>query len=200
MFILPETKSLVVVAGHLGRYLPKSRFTCQIDHEAVRRRGGPVPCLRLRRIRLKRAKDYCGQHAGPCRVTPGFARPHPKTRYLEGADWVAFDDMLNDILDRHKVVADVWSHGNEFVAKYVIRRGAERRTAYPSTWVFLRGGEFEIWDCDPEVAGFSSAWFGTSRDAARSSYAAGTPGIPEWRLSRSRKWEKLLAANHHGDH
>jgi hypothetical protein len=195
MFILPEQVALERVEALLRRYEPASRFTFRVERERSRYNAGKNgrPALRLRSVRLKAAKDYCGQHAGPCQAQ--FARPHRRERYLEGADWVALDDMINDVLDRHRIAADVWSKGREFSGPYYVRRGRCRRTRYGLRVERSGGRNFVLWTADEAEAGWSADHYGATRDAPRSEYPAGTPGIPEWRRSRARRWERLLAAD-----
>lgn len=218
MFVLPgDDDRLGWIAHRLVHYREKSRFRFDVAYDDVRVKGRHRRCLRLRRIRLLQAKDYCGQHAGPCPLR-GVPHKNPRATYLEGGDWVAFDDMINDVLDRHRIEADVWSVGREFVKPYYIRRGRMRRTAYPGVWMRGRTAAerythprfvataphaalaFLTWNCDEAVAGWSDAGFGQRRDQPRSAYEEGTPGIPEWRRSKSRRLERLLAASHHEDH
>jgi hypothetical protein len=75
-------------------------------------------------IRLTYNKDYCGNHPFPCPVRPGGNRPHKRTKCLEGADWVGFNDMINDVLDSLGVVCDAGS------SHCKIRKAGERRMNY----------------------------------------------------------------------
>lgn len=209
MFILPEGATPAAAHARLLAAAEKSRFTFRAETEPARHGGrgtGGRDSLRLRMIRLRRAKHYCGQHAGPCPANPLFEAPHRACRYLEGADWVAFDDMINDVLDRHRIEARVWSKGTEFLRPYFIRRGRARRTAYGAVRMTRHGGRlvavpddypghaFWVWDPDEANGAFADSHFGARADAPRSSFPAGTPGIPEWRLSRSRRLQRLLGA------
>lgn len=202
MFVVPTGGFNIERFAQLlwNRYLPKSRFTLRIDYEDVRYRRQRYRAIRLRNIRLRTKKFYCGQHAGPCPIRPfGGEKKHTKSRYLEGADWVGFDDMLNDILDRHRMEATIWSAGLEFKEKFFVRLHQQRRTIYPAHWERQFDTDFMVWDCAVDAGGFTAKHFGTTRDVQRSEYPEGTPGIAEWRLSKSRKLERLLAT-HHEDH
>lgn len=53
--------------------------------------------IEMRKIRLKEAKEFCGQHAGPC-VT-FTSKPRPVSHLLEGDDWIRFNDVVNDVID-----------------------------------------------------------------------------------------------------
>lgn len=98
-----------------------SRFKATVRQD---RRGVHISC-----VRLKRAKPYCGQHPGPCLA---FGRRHIKATYLEGLDWVGWNNLINDALDRHAIEADVWSYNRESLEhRYFVRRGRQRRVSYP---------------------------------------------------------------------
>ena len=142
--------------------LARSRFTATLVDE----RHGRWFVLNIYDVRLRQKKDYCGNHAGPCLVRE---KRHFETRYLEGADWVAFNDMLNDVLDRLEAAADVAS------GHCTVRRGRRRRVHY--------GANGQIWDRYGYEGDYED-WCG--RKAARSTYPDSTPGIPEWRLRKRR--------------
>lgn len=55
-----------------------------------------------------------------CPVRPGGNFPHRKLNFLEGSDWISFNDLINDLLDNLRVSADVRS-------SLVIIRKDERR-------------------------------------------------------------------------
>lgn len=115
--------------------------------------------IELRNIRLAKNKHYCGNHAGPCRARGGT---HRKAAFLEGNDWVEFNDCINDILDRLNLAADVFTSACE------VRRGRMRRRVYDG----VDGGEFhkkghadDYDDC-----------CGNQTPASRSWSPPGTPG------------------------
>jgi hypothetical protein len=111
----------------------KSRFTAELEYD---KKYG----IKLYNIRLKRAKPYCGQHPGPCVAL--FPRPHRNHRYLEGLDWVGWNQMLNDVLDKMEVEADAFSFNRESLTpRYFIRRGRLRRLKYPYEY----RGNFAHW-------------------------------------------------------
>jgi hypothetical protein len=196
LFIVPFNASLDRVERLFEHYLPKSRFRLLFDRQRVSQRISAKPyaesfALRLLQIRLKNKKYYCGQHPGPCPINRIFAPPpHPLCHLLEGLDWVSLDDMVNDILDRHSIEALVWSHGTEFDRKFFIRRHQQRRTNYPMR--LFRYPDVWAWETHQSLAEWDSSHFGVSNDATRSRYPEGTPGVPEWRLSKGRKMERLL--------
>jgi hypothetical protein len=91
-------------------------------------KGGEIQLLG---VRLKTPKFYYGN--GPVANSEpskrkGWNRNAPrkpaKLSFLEGLDWIEFNDSLNDFCDHHKLRADISS------ARCVIRRGWLRRTKY----------------------------------------------------------------------
>lgn len=150
------------IAHLLYQKLLLSRFTADITTTPRR--------VEMRNIRLKAKKDYCGNHPLPCPVRPGQAhKPHKHHKFLEGADWVAFNDMVNDVLDAHNITANV---GSSLVTT---RMGDERCVCY---------------DSQPLGNGIDNEWRKNSgcfenhmgeTDVARSDYPPGTPGIPQWK-------------------
>jgi hypothetical protein len=67
------------------------------------RKGEKRYVIEMRSIRLRVAKPYCGQHAGPCQVD----RPLRKSRYLETHDWIDLHKIVNDAHDKCRVQADI---------------------------------------------------------------------------------------------
>lgn len=138
-----------------------SRFTCEV--RVVHRKRVPNR-ITIHNIRLKEAKIYCGSHPYACDIEGGR-----KAKYLEGADWVEFNDRLNDILDRLEVSADVKS------AVCILRKGTRRRTHYDG---FLRNAfinEFQ-WHMDTHDDNYMD-YCGVVAPA--SYYPLGTPGLYE---------------------
>lgn len=126
--------------------------------------------LALKAIRLRVSKDYCGNHAFACDVAnPRRAgRPHRHTKFLEGADWVAFNDLVNDVCDLLGLYAHVWSDALNVDRGIVVRRGYERCVRY-----FARVSQGGDW-----------CRFGEYRDCRDkrivADYPAGTPGYPRY--------------------
>lgn len=166
MWILP-TKKPNVEAGDLydGRVcaavqaaVAASRFTADV---AVARLGSKCG-VKVSRVRLRRKKGYCGAHPGPCLVG---GRRHTVASYLEGNDWIGFNHLVNDALDRLGAEWDFFSFNRESLTpRYFARRGRRRRVAYP--YEYHPSGRFAHWtqggdDCfedycgkpPPEVAG-----------------------------------------------
>lgn len=101
------------LAGVVEHWLSKSRFTASVETGKGR--------VKLRTIRLKIAKPYCGNHAFLC---PFDGRRKRRATFLEGADWVDFNDQLNDLLDSLEIDAIVAS------SVCTIREGRNRRVSY----------------------------------------------------------------------
>lgn len=134
-----------------------SRFTMELERVPGKR----VHRVMIRNVRLRESKHYCGAHAGPCQINPLFHKPHRKAKFLEGADWVAFNDMLNDLLDEMGIHADVSS------SVCVIRKGLERCVEYDGK----DGQDFNKFGRYANCIG----------QQVKAKYPAGTPGIDEWR-------------------
>jgi hypothetical protein len=148
-----------LVRDGLARFLPASRFVIG-DMDTVRRsrKGWEV---RLFLVRLKVKKGYCGNHPGPCVLT---GKKHFVTNYLEGLDWVSFNDLVNDLLDELGLEADVRSH-------IWVRRGGKRRIDYG-----IKYGPFghADWERDGDYADYRG------KSATATEYPHGTPGIFGW--------------------
>lgn len=80
--------------------------------------------VEIREVRLTYNKDYCGNHPFACPVRPGGHRAHKKLKYLEGSDWVGFNDLLNDVLDSLRVICDAAS------SHVIIRKAGARCMRY----------------------------------------------------------------------
>lgn len=154
--LLEVSSNIDVVQEELIAILETSRFIVNgltTTRPTKTYKGGIVE---LREIRLKEPKPYCGNHAGPCLIE----RPHRKARYLEGLDWVEFNDLVNSVLDRLHIPADVAS------SACTIRKGLKRRVVY-------EGGPNGDWDKTGRSQDYED-WCG--KDAPSSNYPMGTPG------------------------
>src|SRR5947209_8616203 len=127
-----ESQALQVITT-LYSYLDRSRFTMGSVETVKRPRKGVE--VRLFSIRLKMSKGYCGNHPGARRV---IGRKHAPHKFLEGLDWCSFNDMVNDLLDRLDLDADVRS------TTCWVRKGGKRRTCYG-----MVGGVFGHADWEP---------------------------------------------------
>lgn len=118
----------------------------------------------LQRIRLKESKVYCGSHPFACDINGGC-----KSNFLEGADWVEFNDLINDVLDSLHVEANVQS------TVCIIRKGMKRRIRY---WGRLTNSFINeyTWDLDEHDTYFENY---CGMIAPNSEYPEGTPGLYE---------------------
>lgn len=123
-------------------------------------------------IRLREAKDNCGNHPGPCVLT---GKKHKVNKYLEGRDWVAFNDTVNDVLDACRF--DGWA-GTSVVT---IRQGPSRRVHYGATYTRYPHTD---WDKDGTAADYEDC---RGRKAPRSRCPADTPGLVGWRRKRKKQ-------------
>ena len=88
-------------------------------------------CIRVKPVRLVKAKPYCGNHPGECVVNPFLgARKKPNATYLEWDDWVAFHGLVNRVLNRFRSDANVWSTPADVRGKMWIRRGRLSRVKW----------------------------------------------------------------------
>jgi hypothetical protein len=115
----------------LTERLEKSRFTATLTPSTTRDRAGEYPAILVKPVRLRQAKPYCGQHAGECQINP-FTGPRrkPNAKYLEFEDWVAFHGVVNAVLNRLRVHADVWSDPLETRGRMWIRKDTKARVRY----------------------------------------------------------------------
>lgn len=141
------------VEKRLWKMIYGSRFSFHIDQSKP-------DTLSIHRVRLKVAKSFCGNHPGAC---PVGGAPKIKRNFLEGADWVEFNDRINWILDDYSLSADVSS------AICIVRKETFRRIAYSGE----PGAE---WDRDCPSDDYVDC---CGRKAARpkSDFPIGTPGI-----------------------
>lgn len=143
----------------LHNAIDNSRFTVnKIEDQSNSRNNW----LKLREIRLRTKKDYCGNHPGAC---VGLLQRHRKGVWLEGADWVEFNDLVNDVCDRFNIYAEIST------TVCILRKGFERRVYYG---MYSRGF-FTEWNRD-EPGGFEDY---CGKIAPDSEYPYGTPGLYE---------------------
>lgn len=155
---LPKEYDLLgIIEYNLLRVLSTSRFNARVERHSNK--------ITIHDVRLKEKKDYCGNHPFACPVRP-FETKHKKLKYLEGADWVGFNDMVNDVLDSLEVAANVQS------SLVIIRKGNKRAVRY---WGHATNFFNNEWNKD---TGDFENWIG--RKAPRSQFPEGTPGIAEY--------------------
>lgn len=111
-----------------ARLVKEGKFSA-IFVSGIDRVGRPI--ILVQNVRLVKAKAYCGNHPGPCVVNPyAGARPKPVNKHLEWDDWVRFHSLVNRVLNRFHVEADVWSQPRDARGKFWIRRGKVSRVRY----------------------------------------------------------------------
>lgn len=149
--------------SHLGAAIVEAfkgtRFTLEV-------RGTPKG-FDLKKVRLTSKKQYCGNHPNECVLTHDT---HRNTRFLEGADWVEFNDTLNNILDKLNASADIYSKPLEIKDKLFVRKGFERRINYDSKMV----GRFFVWDGSGTESDYENF---CNKIAPKSTFPEGTPGV-----------------------
>ncbi len=159
---LEEKSRTAEVMNAIIEGIASSRFTAGVRHG---KRDGQIEIgWKECGVRLRNKKGYCGNHAGPCRLGGGR---HAKARYLEGSDWIGWNDMINDILDRLYISANVKN------SLLIIRKGRKRRLEY---WSVDNGGEWnkdELDECYDDYCG---------QEPPITEFPEGTPGIASYRL------------------
>lgn len=139
----------------LGHAMDLSPFTCEVRIKSEK-------IVTLHNIRLKHKKRYCGSHPNFCEVEGGRMGT-----WLEGADWVAFNDLLNDVLDILDVKANVSS------TICILRKGKLRRIHYGSHETGLVNQPYE-WNRDEDDSNYEYHCLGGAPD---STFPDGTPGM-----------------------
>lgn len=160
---LKNSEDIYATYDALHDAIHSSRFVA-----ALARPNG-LKTIKITKVRLDKAKAYCGNHAKACEGDPN--RKHRRASFLEGADWVEFNDLVNDVLDEQDVEANVDT------TVCILRKGRKRRVRYESsTFRGIRGlnGEW-VWDKDGPDSHYED-YCGTT-SAPRSWFPKGTPGI-----------------------
>jgi hypothetical protein len=103
------------------------------------------PTIFVKPVRLVKARPYCGAHFGPCPVSN---KPKPRATYLEFSDWIKFHKLVNTVLNKYRVNADVWTTPMEGgVSKMWIRKGSKARVRYDWTEMYNTYGRVaRIWN------------------------------------------------------
>lgn len=102
------------------------------------------PCIKIKPVRLVKAKAYCGNHPGECLVS---AKKKPIAKYLEWQDWIKFHNLVNRVLNRFRANADVWSTPFDVKGKMWIRKGIKARKRWD--WeesLSARGTLVRVWN------------------------------------------------------
>lgn len=145
--------STSMLAATVQDAISESRFTANVT--CTNR------SIRIMDVRLRAKKLYCGNHPAACENT---GAKHKKLNYLEGADWVEFNDMVNTLLDIRKIGANV------FTAVCVIRKGDFRRVNYGMD----NTGRIAQWN---KAGGAGDYVNYTQWKAPASEFPIGTPGV-----------------------
>jgi len=178
MWLIPKDDHSVHALYYLvNEALMPSRFKASLE---ITKKGRTVLGLKISVIRLRQKKSYCGAHPGPCLANP--FRRHTNSTYLEGLDWVGFNAMLNDALDKAEVNCDVFSYNRESLLKgaYYIRRGKCRRVAYP----YAQADNFAHWLQGDETA--FADYCSSTPPPVSVDLLDGTPGYPCYTLAEEK--------------
>lgn len=156
-----EGSTIEIVQRKLQIALDQSRFTADVS-------------ISIHDVRLKESKRYCGNHPFACPIDVNhFRRSHKKHKYLEGADWVAFNDMINDVLDDLGVSANVRS------SLVIIRKGRNRCVKYNGHQI--RDSIFSAWD--KEGVYVDRIKESKKEMKFKASFPEGTPGIASFLIN-----------------
>lgn len=82
--------------------------------------------IKITDVRLKIKKKYHGSNANVFQHS--WKKTFPRQLFLEGADWVEFNDLVNNVLDKLNVSAKVETN------TCVIRKGEKRRITYDADY------------------------------------------------------------------
>ena len=162
-----------VLASDLRQLANSSRFSFEV---VLPRSASYNQRIELKSIRLKTSKEYCGSHPGACELA---FRQHKNRKYLEGADWVQFNDMLNIYMDANQISCVIWSNpverqNSQRGERLRIRIGMHRRINYdmrPSEGPFFGNA---TWELNGEIKDFVIA---DKNLTCYSAFPEGTPGI-----------------------
>jgi hypothetical protein len=133
------------VLDALEARLLKSVFTAKLT-PAMDAKGNLT--IIVKPVRLRQGKAYCGQHPGSCLVNPFFGpTKKPVAKWLEWDDWVKFHGLVNAVLNRLRIHADVWSTPTDVRGKMHIRKDMSPRIKWEWTESFTKfGTPIRIWN------------------------------------------------------
>lgn len=164
--VLADMTQTQWLAQLLRAAIAKSRFKADFLEIGVRK-----PYIKVDTVRLRESKHYCGNHPNACNVNIG--RKPRRGAFLEGADWVEFDDLINDVCDEHYVECDFISMDGAG-KRWVLRDGRKRRVYYESA--YNRGPHHNAeWIATMDDGDFEDHFGATGVPA--STFPEGTPGI-----------------------
>jgi len=117
-------------------------------------------------------KEYCGNHMKACE-NPN--KKHRHGTHLEGADWVEFNDMVNNALDALGVSANVAS--SKSMGGCIVRKGDRRRIRYESNTRLGSSIVNFAWIVDYDApADHFECWCGSQIAPPLAWFPEGTPG------------------------
>jgi hypothetical protein len=125
-------------------------------------------------VRLRTPRPYCGNHPAACEEqAPRVPAGRRNLTFLEGADWIAFNALVNDVLDQMEVNATVRNGGG-----ITIRKDTRRRVRYGHTTVRGWGRTFHNWEPTGSPEDYQDY---CGREAPVARFDPGTPGCPCYR-------------------
>lgn len=122
-----ENKAGIVHNYLLARMAKEGKFRATLT-SGFDNKGHQI--IVVKPVRLINNKPYCGNHPGECPVS---SKPKPRMSFLEWEDWVQFHGLVNRVLNRFRVNADVWSTPMDVRGKMWIRKGRQARLRYDWT-------------------------------------------------------------------
>ena len=165
--VLPKTEETMArhLVNQLEEAITTSRFTAEFEIKML-----PKACIDIRKVRLRRSKAFCGNHPNAC-VLGGV---DAKRSFLEGADWIEMNELINDVLDRNYSGATAFSRPIEIKDKLYVRKDGHRRISYGSQEI-VNGGRL-----------LGNVWLGDEpgvyvdcrgKESPITEFPDGTPGI-----------------------
>jgi hypothetical protein len=130
------------------RLIKDGRFRATLTPGAICVGSKMSPTIFVKPVRLVKKKRYCGNHPNFCE-NPN--RPKPLSTFLEWSDWVAFHRVVNTILNKYRINADVWSNPPEVKGKMMIRKGTKARKRYDWTEDYSSGRRVQTWNAGDET-------------------------------------------------
>lgn len=125
------------------RFEKDGRFKAQFQKSETKTSKITLQTIVISKVRLTKNKEYCGNHPGECPISN---EPKKKMSFLEWEDWINFNNIINKILNKFKVNANVWSEPQDVKGKFWIRKGKNPRLIYNWTEEYNRfGTPIRIW-------------------------------------------------------
>ena len=138
-----EAKRNRVMAYFRERLVKEGKYTAELSY--AHDKG--MPSIHVQRVRLTKAKPYCGQHPGECVIKPHLRLQKKKVgKWLEWDDWVKFHAFVNRVLNRFKTHADVWSNPQDIRGKMWVRKGLKPRIKWEWENIYNSYGRVQVWN------------------------------------------------------